>query len=98
MPLTPPLSPLRTGRGSRPSLAARLISSRRNEGRGPGVRVRDAFIDCARLVADFRDIVKRKMQWWAKIQQISLGASAPNPKFALPSRESDCELRVQKGH
>jgi uncharacterized membrane protein YdjX (TVP38/TMEM64 family) len=24
--------------------------------------------------------------------------SAPNPKLAHPSRESDCELRVQKGH
>jgi hypothetical protein len=25
-------------------------------------------------------------------------ASAPNPKFAGLCRESDCELRVQKGH
>jgi len=30
--------------------------------------------------------------------QLRERASAPNPKFALPSRKSDCELRVQKGH
>ena len=34
----------------------------------------------------------------AAVPLIAFAASAPNPKFALPSRESDCELRVQKGH
>jgi molybdate transport system ATP-binding protein len=35
---------------------------------------------------------------YAQIKAVSLVASAPNPKFAQPSRASDCELRVQKGH
>jgi molybdate transport system ATP-binding protein len=30
---------------------------------------------------------------YAQIKAVSLVASAPNPKFALPSRASDCELR-----
>jgi hypothetical protein len=44
-------------------------------GGGPAeIAVRNEFVDCALLVADFRYIVKRKMRATTKIQEIPFGA------------------------
>jgi len=44
-------------------------------GTAPGIKVLDEFIDCARLVADFRYVVKRKIRPAARIHRISFGDS-----------------------